>query len=558
MTNTANINVGLAPQPTTHHRGIPVWRHIGASPVPATEAVERVPVLVVGAGPVGLAMALDLGRRGHEVLVISKLEFIAGGSKAICFSKRSLDIFDRLGVGQQLLQKGVTWNVGKVFWGEQAEPVYQFDMLPVKDQQYPGFINIQQYYVEEALLDAVLKLPNVRLRMGQNIESVQQFDDHVELQVAAGEESYRIKADWLIACDGSKSAVRSHMGLDFDGRVFEENFLIADIRMHEERPAERWFWFDPPFNPGQSALMHRQPDDVWRLDFQLGWNIDRAACVKPENVERYVRAMLGPDVQFTEEWYSIYTFQCRRMKRFVHDRVLFAGDSAHLVSPFGARGCNGGLADIDNLGWKIDLVLRGKADQALLESYNEEAILTADENILNSSRSTDFLTPKTTASKAFRDAVLELASTEAFARPFVNSGRLSTAIHYPQGPLNTEDEQSWNGAGIAPGSPALDAPLQGHWLLSQLGERFVLLANDWQQPVPPGVELLDIAHLGKEDTRLLQERFALAGGCAYLIRPDHYVAARFKQPVSATKLAAVLAKAQAGSAKQPVEQGVVQ
>lgn len=547
MVHSPNTQADQAPQPVSHHRSMPVWRHIGATaaPVPVQTEMAHVPVVVAGAGPVGLAMALDLGRRGHPVLVISKLDFIAGGSKAICFSKRSLDIFERLGIGQQLLDQGVTWNVGKVFWGERPEPIYQFDMLPVKDQQYPGFINLQQYYVEEALLQALQQLPNVELRMGQQITSVQPHADHVELQVQAGEQSYRLRADWLIACDGSKSAVRNQLGLDFDGRVFEENFLIADIRMQQERPAERWFWFDPPFNPGQSALMHRQPDGVWRLDFQLGWNIDRQASVQPENVERYVRAMLGPDVQFKQEWYSIYTFQCRRMQRFVHGRVLFAGDSAHLVSPFGARGCNGGLADIDNLGWKLDLLLRGKAGPSLLESYNEEATATADENILNSTRSTDFLTPKCTASKAFRDAVLELAATEAFARPFVNSGRLSTAIHYPQSRLNTPDDCEWN-SGVAPGSPALDAPLsvaEGRWLLPRLGGRFVLLARQWTQSVPEGVELLDVADLpGPLD--LLRSRYALATGCGYLIRPDQYVAARWQSPVPAATVQASLQRAQ--------------
>lgn len=532
----------MAPQPVTHHRGVPVWRHIGATAAPAADVQEQAPVVVVGAGPVGLAMALDLGQRGHKVLVISKLDFIAGGSKAICFSKRSLDILERLGVGQQLLQKGVTWNVGKVFWGDREEPVYQFDMLPVKDQQYPGFINLQQYYVEDALLRALQNLPNVELRLGQQIEAVRHLPEGVELEVLAGESRYLIHADWLVACDGSKSTVRGLMGLDFDGRVFEENFLIADIRMEQERPAERWFWFDPPFNPGQSALMHRQPDGVWRLDFQLGWGIDRQACVQPENVERYVRAMLGPDVQFSQEWYSIYTFQCRRMSRFVHGHVLFAGDSAHLVSPFGARGCNGGFADIDNLGWKLDLLMRGQAGQELLESYNEEAVTTADENILNSTRSTDFLTPKTTVSKAFRDAVLELAATEAFARPFVNSGRLSTAISYPQSRLNTPDDQVWN-SGIAPGSPALDAPVGGAWLLPRLGGRFVLLANGWTQGLPAGVELLDIAQWAG-DHSLLQARYGLQPGCGYLIRPDHYVAARWQSPVSAATVQASLARAQ--------------
>ncbi|MET4729102.1 3-(3-hydroxy-phenyl)propionate hydroxylase [Lysobacter enzymogenes] len=522
--------------------GIPVWRELGASARNGREAVEAHPLAIVGAGPVGLALALDLGRRGQRVLVLSRLDFIAAGSKAICFSKRSLDIFDRLGVGQALVDQGVTWNVGKVFWGAGAEPIYQFDVLPVKDQQRPGFINLQQYHVEACLIDALQRLPNVELRWGHTVTAVAADGDGVDIAVQAPGDDYRIRAQWLVACDGSRSSVRDGLGLDFEGRVFEDNFLIADIRMRGEHPAERWFWFDPPFNPGQSALMHKQPDGVWRLDFQLGWDIDRAAAVKPDNVERYVRAMLGPQVEFSREWYSLYTFQCRRMQRFVHGRVLFAGDSAHLVSPFGARGCNGGLADADNLGWKLDRVLRGQAGTGLLDSYDFEAVLTADENIAHSSRSTDFMTPKCAASRAYRDAVLELAREHAFARPLVNSGRLSTAVSYPHSPLNSADADGddWDG-GVAPGSPALDAPLGAGWLLRALGDRFVLLADGWRGEAPDGVELLDLGE--RADLQALRARYALRPGSAYLIRPDHYVCARWRRPDRAA-VAAALARAQ--------------
>jgi 3-(3-hydroxy-phenyl)propionate hydroxylase len=351
----------------------------------------------------------------------------------------------------------------------------------------------------------------------------------VTLTVRTSHGEYRVAADWVIACDGSRSPVRSMLGLDFEGRVFEDNFLIADIRMEEARPSERWFWFDPPFNPGQSALLHKQPDNVWRLDFQLGWNIDREAAVQPENVEPYVRAMLGPDVPFEREWYSIYTFQCRRMKNFLHGRVIFAGDSAHLVSPFGARGCNGGIADIDNLGWKLDRVIRDAAPQWLLETYDYEAVVTADENILNSTRSTDFMTPKSNVSRAFRDAVLELARDHPFARPFVNSGRLSTAVSYPASPLNTRDTDAWDG-GILPGSPALDAPLGDGWLLDRLGNRFVLLVDGWSGAATRDVEILDLADRAAPTIELVRQRYDLQPGSGYLIRPDQYVAARWRKP----------------------------
>ncbi len=501
--------------------GIRVYREIGATPAPAVPAEER-SVTIVGAGPVGLAMALDLGRRGQPVVVLTRFDFIAHASKAICFSKRSLDILDRLGVGDVAVGKGVTWNVGKVFWGAGDTPVYQFDMLPVKDQKRPGFINIQQYYVEEYLFEALRNLPNVEIRWGHDVEDVTPLNDGMELRVSTTDGGYILRTGWLLACDGSRSTVRDKLGLDFEGRVFEDNFLIADIRMKHEMAPERWFWFDPPFNPGKSALMHRQPDDVWRLDFQLGWNVDRAAATRPEIVEPYIRAMLGPNVAFEREWYSVYTFQCRRMARFVHGRTVFVGDSAHLVSPFGARGCNGGLADVDNLGWKLDLVLRGEADETLIESYNDEATRTADENILNSTRSTDFLTPKSTASRAMRDAVLELASDHAFARPFVNSGRLSTPVSYPESPLSTPDRDQWD-SGVPPGSPVLDAPLGEGWFLDALGEEFTLVTAGWSGPVPAGLRHIDVGGIAAE-------RLGLGPEAACLVRPDQYVAARWTRP----------------------------
>ena len=511
--------------------GIPVYKEIGASPAPA-QPHDSARVVIVGAGPVGLAMALDLGRRGHAVTVLTRLDFIAHCSKAICFSKRSLDILDRLGVGDAPLAKGVTWNVGKVFWGAGDTPVYQFDMQAVKDQKRPGFINLQQYYLEEYLLDGLTALPHVDIRWGHRVDDVIARATGVTLTVATASGTYLLDSEWLIACDGARSTLRECLGLDFEGRVFEDNFLIADIRMQHDMPPERWFWFDPPFNPGKSALMHRQPDDVWRLDFQLGWNIDRDAATRPENVEPFIRAMLGEGVEFTREWYSVYTFQCRRMARFVHGRTVFAGDAAHLVSPFGARGCNGGFADIDNLGWKLDLVLRGEASKSLIETYNDEAITTADENILNSTRSTDFLTPKSAASQALRDAVLELARDHAFARPFVNSGRLSTAVSYPASPLSTPDRDQWEG-GVPPGAPVLDAPHGDGWLLDAVGDDFVLLSHDWPHQPPPGVRQVRV-------TGPAAARLGLPPGAAALIRPDQYVAARWHAPDPADVSAALL------------------
>ena len=518
--------------------GIPVWKEFAiTAPSVGSATTERTETLVVGAGPVGLTVALGLARLGRRVTVVTRLHFIAAGSKAICFSKRTLDIWNRLGVADQMVAKGVIWNVGKVFRGADTTPIYQFDMLPVKDQQMPGFINLQQYHAEEILLNALSLLPNVEIRWGHEVIDIENRRDGVRTTLKAGDEAaYNVETDWLIACDGSRSPVRTLLKLDFEGRAFEDNFLIADIKLKEARPSERWFWFDPPFNPGRSALLHKQPDDIWRLDFQLGVDVDREACIRPENVEQLVRGMLGDAIDFTPEWYSLYTFQCRRMARFAHGRVLFAGDSAHLVSPFGARGCNGGIADAENLVWKLNLVLSGDAPETLLETYNDEAIVTAEENIRNSTRSTDFMVPKTAAFRHLRDAVLDLASAHDFARPFVNSGRLSTAISYPESSLNTPDREGETWAGIAPGSPAVDAPFGDGWLLEQLGNRFAILGFGLDKHSFSDVDVIDVD--SDDAVAQIVARYDLHPGSAYLIRPDQYVAARWRRPTTDAVVAA--------------------
>jgi 3-(3-hydroxy-phenyl)propionate hydroxylase len=508
--------------------GIPVFKEIGAAPAPR-DAHQSVETLIIGGGPIGLALALDLGRRGRRVVVLNALDFIARGSKAICFSKRSLEIFDRLGVGEDLVRKGVVWEKGKVFWKGCAEPIYEFDLAPIKDQKFPAFINIQQYYVEERLVDEIARWPNIDLRWGHAATRINAQRASVIVEARAGDTSYEMEAQYLVACDGAKSFVRTALGLDFSGRIFEDNFLIADVRIEQERPAERWFHFDPPW-PGASSLIHKQPDSVWRLDFQLGWNIDRAEAVKPENVAPFVRGLLGDDVKYEFEWLSVYTFQCRRMERFAHGRVLFAGDSAHLVSPFGARGCNGGLQDVDNLGWKLDRVLAGASPPELLESYNAEATHVADINILNSTRSTDFMTPKSHAAVILRDAVLELARDHAFARPFVNSGRLSQAVAYEDSPLSTPDIDPF-ADGPPPGAVAVDAPISGGgFLLEQLGGGFALVAFDDKSAAAGEAAGVKVIMISPDAAPIAAYRYDAAAGGAYLIRPDQHVAARWRKP----------------------------
>jgi 3-(3-hydroxy-phenyl)propionate hydroxylase len=366
-------------------------------------APRRHPVVIIGAGPVGLALAVYLAQSGIKTVVIDDNDKVSFGSRAICFAKRTLEIADRLGFGQTLVDKGVQWNLGKVFLDDRK--VYEFNLLAEDGHRRPAFINLQQYYFEIALVDRAHALQAegapVDLRGSSKVTAVTLQANHVTLQIETPEGPYTLEAEWLIACDGAASPVRKAMDLDFVGRVFEDNFLIADVVMDAVFPVERWFWFDPSFNRGQSALLHKQPDNVWRIDLQLGWDIDHAAEKQPENVIPRLKAMLGDAVKFELEWVSIYTFQCRRMESFRHHRVIFAGDSAHQVSPSGARGANSGVQDADNLGWKLKAVIDGIASDALIDSYNTERVYAAEENIRHSTQSTDFITPKSAASRIF-------------------------------------------------------------------------------------------------------------------------------------------------------------
>ena len=314
------------------------------------------------------------------------------------------------------------------------------------------------------------------------------------------------------------------LGLPYPGEVFHDQFLIADIRYEGELPKERRFWFYPPFHPTNSVLLHRQADNVLRIDFQLGRDADPEEEKKPENVDRRLRQIFGAEARWEHEWTSVYTFTCRMMEKFVHGRTIFAGDAAHVVSPFGARGGNAAVADADNLAWKLAHVLAGRAPTTLLDSYCSERRAASRENILNSTRATDFITPKFPASRVFRDATLALARDFPFARALINSGRLSVPTAQPDSPLDTPDgDADWNG-GPPPGRAMVDAPLGEGWLIDRLGGDFTILTFGPGGAVPADATLVSIEAEG-----LVGRRYDARPGTTYLIRPDRYVAARWRR-----------------------------
>ncbi|MEY3251280.1 MAG: 3-(3-hydroxy-phenyl)propionate hydroxylase [Pseudomonadota bacterium] len=548
----------------------------------APDARHHARVVVVGAGPVGLAAAIELAQQGVAVTLLDEDDTVSVGSRGLCYAKRTLEVFDRLGVGDAIVAKGVTWNVGRTF--HRDTEVFNFNLLPEADHERPGMVNLQQYWLEQYLVERALQLPNLQLRFKHQVTQVEPHASGATLQVATPDGSFTLHADWLVVADGARSPIRRMLGLDMEGQVFRDRFLIADVVMQTDLfaagVAERWFWFDPPFHPGQSVLLHKEADSVWRIDFQLGWDADPEAEKQPERVLPRVQALLEHGLgraapAFELEWASVYTFQCRRMARLRHGRVLFAGDAAHQVSPFGARGANSGIQDADNLVWKLKLVLDGTAPESLLDTYSTERVAAADENLLNSTRSTDFITPKSPASLDLRNAVLTLAREHAFARTLVNSGRLSVPTHVVDSPLSTPDADAWDCA-QAPGSPLADTPVRHEgrdsWLLRHTGGGFVLLmfvptpdalgpaqralidtlaagavpvrtvlvaerqGPALPLPLPAGVTLLH------DHRRRAAQRLDASPGCAVLLRPDQHLAARWRGP-SLAAVQAALARA---------------
>jgi 3-(3-hydroxy-phenyl)propionate hydroxylase len=504
------------------------------SPDQDAGVIVRRPVVVVGAGPVGLAAAIDLAQRGVPVVLLDDADRIGEGSRGICWSKRTLEILDRLGVGERLVAQGVTWKLGKVFCGDDL--LFAFDLLPEEGHKMPAFINLQQFYLEKALVDRALELKDLELRWNNRVIGLERRNDGVRLTIETPDGPYRLDADWLIAADGARSTVRSLLGLDFAGVTFEDKFLIADVRMAAEFPTERRFWFAPTFHAGQSALMHRQPDNVWRIDLQLGPEADAAAEQQPDRVRARLDKVLAPH-PYELEWVSIYTFNCRRLDRFVHDRVVFIGDAAHQVSPFGARGANSGIQDAENLAWKLAAVIKGEGGEGLIASYDLERIQAADENIGHSTRSTDFMSPHSSAERRLRDAVLALAPQAEFARRMVNSGRLSLPTVY-QSPLSTPDEAAFAGTAKL-GAPLPDAPLTRSdgattHLVENLAGTFELIyvdgAADAVRPrAPDGIKLTVIGEDLFDPTGLFTQRFDATPGAAFLVRPDQHLCARWRR-----------------------------
>jgi 3-(3-hydroxy-phenyl)propionate hydroxylase len=454
-----------------------------------TSPVNGPPVLVLGAGPVGQTAALLLARWGLPVILFdARPERDLIGSKAICQQRDVLDVWDAVGVGTEIARRGVTWTTSRTFHRD-AE-LFSTTFADRGRSPFPPFVNVSQCETEALLDERIAASPLVDVRWAHRVTGIDQDEDGVTVTCATDGGEVRLRGSHAVACPGPRSDdVRSMLGLTFPGESFEDYFLICDLRT--DLPGwetERRFYFDPEWNPGRQVLIHPCPDSTFRIDWQVPPDFDLSADETSGGLDRRIRQVIG-DRPYEIVWKSVYRFHSRLVDRMKVGRVLVAGDAAHLVSPFGARGLNSGVLDAENAAWKIAFVRRGWAPEDLLESYQAERHAAAQENIDVTTATMRFLVPGSEEEARHRLEVLDRAATDPEARALVDSGRLAEPFWYVDSPLTTGD----------PGRPFPGRPARGDVPVPAPG----VLVPDCPVTVPGRPDILRLRQLAREGVTVL-------------------------------------------------------
>ena len=497
-------------------------------------AVTRHPVAVVGGGLTGLTAACALAVRGVPVVLLDEDDTVGvrgASSRGICYAQRSLEAFERLGIYDRIAAKGTTWSVARVLVGA-ADEVYHYDLAAGGTSRQPPFINIQQFYVEWYLADRLAELPAADLRWRHRVTAARPAGDHVALDVQTPDGAYVLEAAWVIDASGLGSAVRETLGIPTRSKQGVDRWCISDVRFHDPVPPERWTWVEAPFNEGRAVWQHQMADGVWRIDYQMDPD-SRPEDVASEAVAcARLRAHLGEDTEIELVWVGPWGYRTHLLDEFRAGRVFFAGDAAHVFSPFGARGGNSGIQDAENLAWKLAAVLSGDAPEVLLDSYGAERRPAAALNIATTERSARFVAPRSAFERALRAATLDLARRHPFARRVVDMGRMSTPSIYADSPLTS------SGGDALPNVPLHRPGGQAATLVDLLrdGGMLVLLGDGCLAPAE-----MAALRVGSDVTGAAIEAL-VPPGMALVVRPDQHVAARLHRPTPAA-LQAALARA---------------